>query len=99
MCGKYNEGDFDFKSGWSYIVIINNASQIVRFQTFLLGLILHHSLKSLSKDFLIFFLFKLFFKVNHVAIFNEFFPYLNSYSEIPKVWEIKSLMNLFGGYI
>ncbi|XP_056011831.1 transmembrane protein 184C-like isoform X2 [Ostrea edulis] len=26
--GVYNEGDFDFKSAWSYLVIINNISQI-----------------------------------------------------------------------
>ncbi|RUS84043.1 hypothetical protein EGW08_008221 [Elysia chlorotica] len=29
MFGEYNEGDFDFKSGWSFIVIINNGSQIL----------------------------------------------------------------------
>ncbi|CAG5135698.1 unnamed protein product [Candidula unifasciata] len=29
MCGKYNEGDFDFSTAWSYIVIINNVSQIL----------------------------------------------------------------------
>lgn len=27
--GAYNEGDFDFKSAWSYLTIINNISQIV----------------------------------------------------------------------
>ncbi|VDI02390.1 Hypothetical predicted protein, partial [Mytilus galloprovincialis] len=29
MGGKYHEGDFDFKSAWSYLVIINNISQII----------------------------------------------------------------------
>ncbi|BFZ14778.1 hypothetical protein BsWGS_17817 [Bradybaena similaris] len=29
MCGKYNEGDFDFTTAWSYIVFINNISQIL----------------------------------------------------------------------
>uniref|UniRef100_A0A2C9JV03 Transmembrane protein 184C n=1 Tax=Biomphalaria glabrata TaxID=6526 RepID=A0A2C9JV03_BIOGL len=28
MCGKYDEGDFNFKSAWSYIVVISNLSQI-----------------------------------------------------------------------
>ncbi|CAG5135143.1 unnamed protein product, partial [Candidula unifasciata] len=28
MFDKYSEGDFNFKSAWSYIVIINNVSQI-----------------------------------------------------------------------
>lgn len=28
ICGKYDEGDFNFKSAWSYLVIINNISQI-----------------------------------------------------------------------
>ncbi|KAL4229930.1 hypothetical protein ACF0H5_010321 [Mactra antiquata] len=26
--GKYHEGDFDFQSAWSYLVIINNISQV-----------------------------------------------------------------------
>ena len=29
MGDKYNEGNFDFKTAWSYLVIINNISQIV----------------------------------------------------------------------
>lgn len=29
MFDKYNEGDFDFKTGWSYIVVINNLSQVL----------------------------------------------------------------------
>ncbi|KAL8576338.1 hypothetical protein ACOMHN_048905 [Nucella lapillus] len=28
LCGKYDEGNFNFTSAWSYIVIINNLSQI-----------------------------------------------------------------------
>lgn len=28
MGGKYHEGNFDFKTAWSYLVIINNISQI-----------------------------------------------------------------------
>lgn len=28
LCGKYDEGDFNFTSAWSYLVIINNISQI-----------------------------------------------------------------------
>ena len=29
MCGKYEEGDFNFTTAWSYIVVINNLSQIL----------------------------------------------------------------------
>lgn len=28
ICGKYDEGDFNFTSAWSYLVIVNNISQI-----------------------------------------------------------------------
>lgn len=28
LCDKYDEGDFNFKSAWSYTIIINNLSQI-----------------------------------------------------------------------
>ncbi|KAK7476950.1 hypothetical protein BaRGS_00031809 [Batillaria attramentaria] len=28
LAGKYDEGDFNFSSSWSYIVVINNVSQI-----------------------------------------------------------------------
>ncbi|XP_076446128.1 transmembrane protein 184C-like [Babylonia areolata] len=28
LAGKYDEGDFNFQSGWSYIVIINSVSQV-----------------------------------------------------------------------
>lgn len=32
MAGEkyYGEGEFNFRSAWSYLVIINNISQIVR---------------------------------------------------------------------
>ena len=29
LAGKYDEGNLSFKSAWSYIVVINNCSQVV----------------------------------------------------------------------
>lgn len=30
LCGVYDEANFSFRSAWSYLVIINNISQLVR---------------------------------------------------------------------
>ncbi|KAL8609176.1 hypothetical protein ACOMHN_062417 [Nucella lapillus] len=36
LIGKYDEGNFNFSSGWSYIAIINNASQVWAFYSLIL---------------------------------------------------------------
>lgn len=33
LCGVYDEANFSFRSAWSYLVIINNISQLVNKQT------------------------------------------------------------------
>lgn len=30
LCGVYDEANFSFRNAWSYLVIINNMSQLVR---------------------------------------------------------------------
>lgn len=29
LCGFYDEGNFSFRNAWTYLVIVNNASQLV----------------------------------------------------------------------
>ena len=34
LAGKYDEGNLSFKTAWSYIVVINNCSQVVSWSMF-----------------------------------------------------------------
>lgn len=35
LCGVYDEANFSFRNAWSYLVIINNISQLVKTHTWL----------------------------------------------------------------